>query len=1104
MKRLWAIIPFVACILILAFSVPPSSVSSAFLLEKGQYAVYRLPYSHKSSVKWTGGPHPIFGSLTGEYTLGTGSGIDFAGPDDQDDRVKKDLLTMYAGKNLTYGSTNFRVLAMAGGTVKAVRTTCPDDPTYKDFGCWIAIEEPAYHTVIIYAHLLEGSIRFTTVGQTVAIGEVIALAGSSGKQFNDKGERVIHLHIDLHLGTNFSCTTATGNPSLVADQGCYWGTPLGWESYLGWLDQYLIWGYYSETNSSSMMNYDGSAVYDPNHTITGKTISHFPYIKGSSQRYINAVVAPDFPNIGTAPNYNNPPCVKSGSNSSCEYNYTMGTQFAVENGYTGWAVQPDSSGVSQSLSGNQNLAPSGNLGSTLGILLSSNVPITPALSSLPTSGGAVLPANGVELCSAINYGGPCALYSWNTNDACINLSASGMNNTVESVRFLGDYNIYDYEVVMYDDNLCSVYNARLGSDATTLNLLNNVISSMRIEKHNPPLTPGGGRIELYDGTSYSGDLRSYTWSSNSLCIDLNSSGMSDRSESIRFFDWYISNFDVIFYNDNTCQQYYARYGEETTTFGNLNNQYSSMRIEQHGTLNPNGTIRLYDSTSYGGTYYDYRYQNNDKCIDLNPSGMSDRSESIKLMDYYVGNFDAILYGDNACQVYLARFGEESPNFGGLNNQFSSMRIEKHAYLVPDGTLELCDGENFSGQCQSYRYTSDGHCFNLSDSGMSDRSKSVRFRSGYVGEFDTIFYNDNACQTYNARYGQDTSTFGNLNSQFSSMRLEHHGPIVPDLTPSPISDQSEPVTISSQAGNNSPTLTSGQPVYITWGYKNTGVNSAGDHFVDLFIDNLNVLHQEYTTLASQSQNGQQALQVSSFITPGWHQIQFFVDSQSQVSEANETNNQWTGMVYWNAVVSQTTSQNRIFVPITVKNPPSTLTLFPISDVEIGSVDCISWDQCKAANYGNFYLDGFTGATIGTTENQSGHYDIKRIYTAFDTSLIPPGATILSAELHLYIGPFINGESKFHIVQANTNLPFTYSTFGSAVMSSGGSATLAANTWVTVPLDSNVYNWIKKGGTTTFALIHDKDLNNQMPSSTNDMLLSMAEDSHVPFFVVKYTQ
>jgi hypothetical protein len=192
---------------------------------------------------------------------------------------------------------------------------------------------------------------------------------------------------------------------------------------------------------------------------------------------------------------------------------------------------------------------------------------------------------------------------------------------------------------------------------------------MQLEKHIPP-PPATGHIELYDNIDYSGDMRSYTWSSIDQYINLNSSGMNDRTESLRFYDWYIGNIDTIFYGDNSCQQYLARYGQDSSSVEGLNNQFSSFRIEQHGTLNPNRWIRLCDGTGYGGDCKDYRYLNNDKCIDLNQTGMSDRSESLRFYDGYVGNFDVIAYGDSSCQVYNARYGEETSTFGNLNNQFS--------------------------------------------------------------------------------------------------------------------------------------------------------------------------------------------------------------------------------------------------------------------------------------------------------------------------------------------------------------------------------------------------------------------------------------------------
>ena len=97
---------------------------------------------------------------------------------------------------------------------------------------------------------------------------------------------------------------------------------------------------------------------------------------------------------------------------------------------------------------------------------------------------------------------------------------------------------------------------------------------------NVPPGPGDG-IGLYSGTSYGGDSQIYTYSSDSTCINLANTGMDNRSQSLRFLGSYVGNYDAKMYGDNSCGVYNARYGQDTSDFGALNNQFSSMQIEKH-------------------------------------------------------------------------------------------------------------------------------------------------------------------------------------------------------------------------------------------------------------------------------------------------------------------------------------------------------------------------------------------------------------------------------------------------------------------------------------------------------------------------------------------
>ena len=111
-------------------------------------------------------------------------------------------------------------------------------------------------------------------------------------------------------------------------------------------------------------------------------------------------------------------------------------------------------------------------------------------------------------------------------------------------------------------------------------------------------------------------------------------------------------------------------------------------------------IELCDSMNYVGACIAYTYTSNGTCINLANSGMDNRAESLRFRGSYIGNYEVILYGDNACGVYIARYGSDATDLGGLNNQTSSIRIERHqAQCAPSPTyVTLFSEANYSGDC----------------------------------------------------------------------------------------------------------------------------------------------------------------------------------------------------------------------------------------------------------------------------------------------------------------------------------------------------------------------------------------------------------------------
>jgi hypothetical protein len=199
---------------------------------------------------------------------------------------------------------------------------------------------------------------------------------------------------------------------------------------------------------------------------------------------------------------------------------------------------------------------------------------------------------------------------------------------------------------------------------------------------------------------------------------------------------------------------------------------------------------------------------------------------------------------------------------------------------------------------------------------------------------------------------------------------------------------------------------------------------------------------------------------------------------------------------------------VFLPLVVKdyesNPPNTFTVTSQpGDGEVGNIYCAAWDACRNALEGNLPSSIYEAATVAA-RFEAGTYDVKRVFFTFDTSALPEGATVVSAQLHFYAGPFQNGSNlRLHVVDSSQADPLTNDDFSQVGFISGGFADLTPDTWMQIPLKPAAWSWIVKGGLTKLALMHDLDLNNITPTLANDSVIAMSEDAaHQPYLVVRY--
>jgi hypothetical protein len=169
---------------------------------------------------------------------------------------------------------------------------------------------------------------------------------------------------------------------------------------------------------------------------------------------------------------------------------------------------------------------------------------------------------------------------------------------------------------------------------------------------------------------------------------------------------------------------------------------------------------------------------------------------------------------------------------------------------------------------------------------------------------------------------------------------------------------------------------------------------------------------------------------------------------------------------------------------------------LDDGEILNINCSNWQECRSATSGSNHWAGLVVGTVGSTYNASG-YTIQRLFLNFDTTGIPANAIINMAAVHLFTGEYQNGLQSIILVPSTAHIPLTSSDFGRIQFSSaGGIKLIAPNTFTSIYLNDVGKAWISKGGITELALIHEYDFNNITPTSTNDTLIKLTENTLYP--------
>jgi murein DD-endopeptidase MepM/ murein hydrolase activator NlpD len=680
---------------------------------------FRLPYANTERVYWTGGPHSYNqGGLTsGTYPAGRGSGLDFA------------------------NGTNFEVLAMAAGTVEAVKAN--DCNAQAGFGCYVAIRHDEGGSVLVYAHLAEGSILVSTRRPDgsqwhVDQGTVLGRAGNTGRQNG------VHLHIDLRDGAS-SCFVQCLPNGLG-------GNPIGWDDLVPLVDGWRIASYLADTEGSNAYNYDGSAVRGTNVKVL---YDGFHYFDDGAPRTPAVVrVHRDF-----SCRFPNDPS-KSCENPANQINPNNLTRFAGQDSHFhgGGAPilienAPDSRGPELS---------------DVNFLASSNVrkydPASPP-SSGPSPTPTPVPGGNSQTYPIPTLNTPA---NGHTVQAGQSISFSWSNTGATHYRFEA-----------WNDSGPGSRSETVSGTAFSFAPLDNGAWRWQVRSINGDGQPGPAPhtrsftvgtpsgIMLFDGTNYTGESRLFTAGTYDDLGD-----WSDKAESVRLVGSYRDSADVTLYHDVGLQKDFLRLSRDTPDLGQFfNNKISSLKVEFFS------GIQLCDGPNYSppcktfseGTYMDLAAHD----------GWADRAESMRFQGDYAGRFHVHLSTERDLQGTPYHTDGNVASFGDpWRNHIRSMQITRSApstcspgtdgvILFVDGQYNMVDGVRKVGAgC----FTATQDVPDLRVINLDRVISTLQFVGSFVRTKKIVLYAEPDYRNPCGEYWQNQSTLLNCTDVAQSLRI----------------------------------------------------------------------------------------------------------------------------------------------------------------------------------------------------------------------------------------------------------------------------------------------------------------------------------------------
>ena len=353
--------------------------------------------------------------------------------------------------------------------------------------------------------------------------------------------------------------------------------------------------------------------------------------------------------------------------------------------------------------------------------------------------------------------------------------------------------------------------------------------------------------------------------------------------------------------------------------------------------------------SVNGTWY---FNIADTYNDSNPDWNKGRIDSWNITIYYDEFtpyfFDARITNstDNDSDDYMQSFDIEFDVDTNMDGNYYVVIYEDDP--IGDDYLETSSTYSVSGNVTDYH----GVSISCDEHNLSHGTSEFKLE---LYDADT----DSLKQTWTA---SNDSSLGGVYTELSSEDV----PPQPDLTPYQRSGWDDKLVISNQTGTTSSAslIYDDENIYVDYGCLNSGDGGAGHFRYGLYIDNVLRFYVDKTSLAAGSASYVLDSNIGS-LSAGNHTFKIVCDYDDEVSESNESNNEYSRVFYITARPKPDLKGSTFAAPATL-SPGQTYDV------------TISIDNSNAPTGSGFYADFYlsTDQTISTSDTKlsSVWYDV----------------------------------------------------------------------------------------------------------------------------------